>query len=74
MPFIEVRNAKDDSINMASDPFATGTSEWTQMNVEYGIEPDHDGIYITPAREACGEECPINGIFWLDDFELTRLH
>lgn len=73
LPFIEVRNAKDDSINMASPPFASGTSEWAQMNIDFGVTPDKDGIYITTARERCGEECPINGIFWLDGFELTRL-
>lgn len=73
MPFVEVRNATDDSINMASPPFATGTSEWTQMNIDFAVSSDKDGIYITTAREACGGECPINGIFWLDDFVLTRL-
>lgn len=73
MPFIEVRNAKDDSINMSSPPFATGTSDWTQMNIEFAVAADMDGIYLTTAREACSGECPINGIFWLDDFELTRL-
>jgi tetratricopeptide (TPR) repeat protein len=73
MPFIEVRNAKDDSINMASPPFASGTSEWTQMTIDFAIAPDKDGIYVTTAREPCSGECPINGIFWLDDFVLTRL-
>ena len=73
MPFIEVRNANDDSINVASASFPTGTSEWTQMNIEFAVSPDKDGIYITTAREACGGECPINGIFWLDAFELLRL-
>ena len=73
MPILEVRNAKDDSINMASPPFATGTSEWMQMIVDFAVAPDRDGVYITTAREACVGECPISGIFWLDDFSLTRL-
>lgn len=73
MPFIEVRNAKDDSINMVSPSFATGTSEWNQINVDFAVAPDRDGIYIATAREACEGDCPINGIFWLDDFVLTRL-
>lgn len=73
MPFVEVRNAKDDSINMASPPFASGSSDWTQMNIEFAVASDKDGIYLITAREACPDECPITGIFWLDDFELTRL-
>ena len=73
MPILEVRNAKDDSINMASPAFASGTNEWTQMNIDFAVDPDKDGVYITSAREPCDGECPINGIFWLDDFVLTRL-
>ena len=73
LPFIEVRNAKNDQMIGASPAFATGTNDWQRIDIDIAIPEGRDGIYLISGREPCPEECPITGIFWLDDFSLTRL-
>lgn len=73
LPLIEVRNAKLDTIIAASPPFNSGTADWREMNIEFGVPADGDGVYLISGREPCPEECPMTGIIWLDDFTIMRL-
>ncbi len=72
MPMIEVLNANDNIGIARSEPFSPGTEDWRIMTVEFTTPEDCRGILIRTIRAFCGEECPITGIFWYDDFELSR--
>jgi hypothetical protein len=43
------------------------------VTVAFTVEPERDSVYLISGREPCPDECPMAGIFWLDDFALTRL-
>ncbi len=69
---IEILNANDDKMIAKSQPFPTGTNEWQEINVDFATPDNCKGINIRTIRAACGEECPITGIFWYDDLEISR--
>lgn len=73
LPLIEVRLAKDHALAATSPAFESGSSDWREVNLEFALPDDGDGVYLITAREPCADECPLNGIFWLDDFSLVRL-
>ena len=73
LPFIEVRDAKLDTIIASTRPFDLGTADWQEIKLEFGVPADGDGVYLLSGREPCSEECPMTGILWLDDFTLERL-
>lgn len=73
MPFIEARNAENDQILASSPAFGPGTNDWQQMNIDISVPTSSDGIYLISGREPCSDECPINGLFWLDDFSISRI-
>ncbi len=72
-PFLQVVNANDDTQIVAGPPYDTGTQEWTERTLEFTAPENCRGISIRTTRIVCGEECPINGILWYDDFVLTKL-
>ncbi len=72
-PFLEVLNTADDSVIAATQPFATGTSDWQQINLEFTVPDNAEGISLRTVRAYCGEECPLLGIIWYDDFKLERI-
>lgn len=73
LPVIEVRNGKSDTLIAASEPFGSGSADWHQINVEFSVPTDRDGVYLISNREPCQDDCPMTGVFWLDDFSITRL-
>ncbi len=72
MPMIEVLNAKDNSGIARSASISPGTDDWRLMSVEFTTPEGCRGILVRTIRAFCGEDCPITGIFWYDDFELSR--
>ena len=72
-PMIQVVNANDDNPIAQSKPFASGTTDWQEITVDFTTPENSDGIQIRTIRYFCGESCPIIGIFWYDDFELAKL-
>lgn len=72
LPFIEVRNGKNDQMIASSPPFKSGTNEWQEVLIEFTVPPERDSVYLISGREPCPDECPMTGTFWLDDFSLTR--
>lgn len=72
MPLIEVLSGQDDKVIAVSDPFPVGTNDWRQFAINIEVPKDTDGIRIRTGREACGPECPISGIFWIDDFTIVE--
>ena len=71
-PMIEIINANDDRSIARSPALATGTNDWQEMSIDFAAPPGCSGISIRTIRAFCGEECPITGILWYDDFELTE--
>jgi len=71
-PQIETVCANDDKLIATSKPFAAGTNDWTQTIVEIPTPSNCNGLTIRTARAYCGENCPIVGIVWYDDFELSK--
>lgn len=72
-PMLEVLNGVDDKTLVRSKPFSGGTSDWQQITLEFRTPENCTGIFIRTIRDFCGEDCPITGSFWYDDFELKRL-
>lgn len=71
-PVVGVVNARNGTTLATSSPFPTGVNEWQEFEVSFTAPVDSDAIQIRLARASCGENCPIAGSVWLDDFELKR--
>ncbi|MEO6656509.1 MAG: tetratricopeptide repeat protein [Pyrinomonadaceae bacterium] len=71
-PLIDVVNANDGKLIIKSRPFASGTSDWQEMAVEFTTPENCDGISIRTSRSFCGEDCPVSGTLWYDDFAISR--
>ena len=71
-PLLEVVDANNDRLLARSSEFASGTDDWREFSVEFVTPANCSGINIRTARSFCGEECPLTGIFWYDDFVLLR--
>lgn len=74
LPQLQVLNANDDKLITLSAPFPSGSNDWQLITVEFNAPSDCNGIFIRTGRAFCGENCPISGTFWYDDFELKRLN
>jgi hypothetical protein len=73
MPLIAIVNANDDKPIAASKPFESGTFDWQEVVLDIATPGNCSGISIRTTRLGCGEECPISGTLWYDDFRLERL-
>ena len=71
-PQIEIVNANDDKLLTTSRPFSQGTNDWQEVVIDIMTPENCDGITIRTARAYCGDNCPIVGTIWYDDFELTK--
>lgn len=71
-PLLEIANCTNDKVLAASDPFPTGSNDWKEMIVEFTVPEQCSGVVLKTARVFCGENCPIVGTFWYDDFTLVR--
>ena len=69
-PVLQVVNANDEKLLAGSKPFPTGSSNWQQFVVEVRTPENCNAIRLQTSRAPCGEQCPIIGTFWYDDFEL----
>ena len=72
-PFLEVLAVKKWTRLAASEPFPIGSVDWHEYTLDFTIPPDVEGIELRTVRTFCGEECPIAGTFWYDDFRLELL-
>ncbi len=71
-PMLEVINANDDKLLATSKSFPLGTSDWQQFTVDIVTPENCSGITLRTARSYCGDACPIAGIFWYDQFEISK--
>lgn len=72
LPFLEVVDGRSDRPIARTSVFVSGTSDWQELAVEFTAPADSTGIYIRISRDACGEDCLVTGIVWLDDIEISR--
>ncbi|MBV9242560.1 MAG: carbohydrate binding domain-containing protein [Acidobacteria bacterium] len=73
-PLIDVATGDESTTLARTQPFPNGTNDWKQVSVDFAIPAGVDGIEIRTVRLPCsGDDCPISGIVWYDDFVLTRL-
>ncbi|MFT3745674.1 MAG: hypothetical protein QM785_15470 [Pyrinomonadaceae bacterium] len=73
LPLVEIVNANDDRTLVRSAQMPSGTAEWQQIAIDFATPPNCGGVSIRTIREFCGEDCPISGILWYDDFSLSKL-
>jgi tetratricopeptide (TPR) repeat protein len=72
-PLLEVLAVKKWVRLTASEPFPIGSVDWQQYTLEFTVPDDVEGIELRTVRVFCGDECPIAGTFWYDDFRLERI-
>ena len=72
VPQIDIVNANDDKLIAASRPFPLGTNDWQEFTIDLTAPGNCEGISIRTTRAFCGDNCPILGIVWYDDFVLSN--
>ena len=72
-PNLQIFNVIDNKNVAASPSFPVGTNDWQQVKVEFTTPENTEGVAIRTTRVYCGENCPIYGTFWYDDFRLEKL-
>ena len=72
-PEFEVYNVNDDKNIVTSEPFPNGTNDWQQVKLDFTAPPNAEAVSLRLTRAFCGEQCPLFGTVWLDDFALERL-
>ncbi len=73
MPTLEIVDPSGNKIIAASESFPTGSNDWKQYRVEFASPDSAEAVLIRTSRSYCGENCPIVGAFWYDDFELSKI-
>jgi len=71
-PMLEILNANDDRTIARTVAFPMGTNDWQEMTVEFTSPENCNAINLRTIRAVCGEDCPLTGIFWYDDFEIRK--
>jgi tetratricopeptide (TPR) repeat protein len=72
-PQLEVLSAADNKIVAASDPMATGSSDWENVKIGFTVPENAEGVVIRTSRAYCGEKCPLFGTIWYDDFKIAKI-
>jgi tetratricopeptide (TPR) repeat protein len=72
-PYIEVAGINNPRSFGSTPPFPTGSNDWQQMKIDFTVPNDVDGAILRTVRQFCGENCPLVGTVWYDDFNLQKL-
>lgn len=72
-PLLEIYTTADGKTIASSAPFPVGTNDWQQLKVEFNAPESVEAVGVRTARVYCGENCPLVGAFWYDDFRLEKL-
>jgi tetratricopeptide (TPR) repeat protein len=70
-PLLEVLNANDDKMLASTRSYSTGTNDWQQISVEFRTPANCSAVTLRTARSFCGDQCPIIGTVWYDEFALA---
>ncbi len=71
-PLLQIVNAVDDKPMVLSKAFQTGTNDWQEYSLDFRTPENCSGIVIRTVRTPCGDQCPLAGTLWYDDFELNK--
>ncbi len=72
LPQVEIVNANDDKILATSKPFPSGTNDWQEFEAAFSTPDNCTGIVVRTSRVYCGDNCPMVGTIWYDDFSLSN--
>lgn len=72
-PVLQIISGRENKGIAASEPFEAGSADWKPVTIEFTAPEDFDSVLIRTGRVSCGEECPISGTIWYDDFRLIKL-
>ncbi|PYS87033.1 MAG: hypothetical protein DMF62_13795 [Acidobacteria bacterium] len=72
-PYLQIAAVKTNSELAKSEPFPIGSNDWQEIALDFTVPDRVEGVEIRTLRINCGDECPIAGTFWYDDFRLVRL-
>lgn len=71
-PMLDIMNANDNKPIARSEAFATGSSDWQEITLDFTTPDNCNAVIVRTIRAFCGEDCPMTGTFWYDDFELEK--
>lgn len=71
-PMLDIMSANDNAPIARTQPFPTGSSDWQPVVVDLVTPENCNAIVIRTIRAYCGEDCPLTGVLWYDDFELQK--
>jgi tetratricopeptide (TPR) repeat protein len=72
-PAINVMDGADNKLIAVSKAFPTGTNDWQEIVLDFATPENAEGVIIKTGRTYCGDNCPIVGTLWYDDFKLSKL-
>ena len=72
-PAVEIYNANDDKNIVTGEPLPSGTDDWRQLSLDFTAPANAEAVGVRVVRAYCGDQCPIFGTIWLDEFKLERL-
>ncbi len=72
-PQLIVFNVNENKIIASSVPYPVGTNDWRQLKIDFNAPEKAEAIALLTTRAYCGDNCPIFGAFWYDDFRLEKL-
>lgn len=73
MPLFSVLGGPREQTLAVSGPLPSGTNDWQKISIDVDVPADSEGIRIVSGREPCPTECPLAGIFWVDDFQISEI-
>ncbi len=72
-PLLEIVDANNDVVIATTPRFPLGSNDWQKITVDFVVPEKSDGITVRTSRVQCGENCPISGTIWYDDFKISRV-
>lgn len=72
-PFLQIAAIKTYEQIAATAPFPIGSYDWQEISLEFVVPEGVEGIEVRTMRVHCGDDCPVAGTFWYDDFQLKEL-
>lgn len=72
-PLLEIVDANNDVVIATTPRFPLGSNDWQKITVDFVVPEKSDGITVRTSRVQCGENCPISGTIWYDDFKIGRV-
>ena len=73
MPLFAVVDAATERSLGVTQPLPTGTNDWQMISMTVDVPENSEGIRVMSVREPCPTECPLTGLFWVDDFRAEEL-